>query len=241
MAGASGNIYVGLLEFSDMAFLLHSLRSGDVFADIGANVGVYTILAAKNAGARVLTVEPIPSTFSKLRNNVIVNEVNQLVTLHPIGVGKEESTLFFTNSFDVENHVLPGNDPLFDVNNTIEVKVKRIDEIVAGNEPVVMKMDIEGFEIPALEGAKRLLSGNVLKAIIIELNGSGSKYGFKDDDIHELLLSHGFKPFKYHPFERTFEEVEKYGTFNTIYLKDKEWASERVTNAKKFRVLNHSV
>src|ERR1700687_3946356 len=46
MAGATGNIYCGLHEFEDMAFLLHFLRSDDVFADVGANIGSYTILAA---------------------------------------------------------------------------------------------------------------------------------------------------------------------------------------------------
>src|SRR5580658_9889738 len=43
MTGATGNIYTGLLEFEDMAFVLHVLRKGDLFADIGANIGVYTV------------------------------------------------------------------------------------------------------------------------------------------------------------------------------------------------------
>jgi hypothetical protein len=46
MTGATGNLYVGLHEFEEMAFLLHFLRPGDLFADVGANVGSYTILAA---------------------------------------------------------------------------------------------------------------------------------------------------------------------------------------------------
>jgi hypothetical protein len=46
MTGATGNLYVGLHEFEEMAFLLPFLRRGDLFADVGANVGSYTILAA---------------------------------------------------------------------------------------------------------------------------------------------------------------------------------------------------
>jgi hypothetical protein len=45
MTGATGNVYVGLHEFEDMAFLLHYLRPGDLFVDVGANVGSYTVLA----------------------------------------------------------------------------------------------------------------------------------------------------------------------------------------------------
>src|SRR4051794_13217694 len=46
MTGATGNIYTGLHEFPDMMFLLHFLRPGDLFLDIGANVGTYTVLAS---------------------------------------------------------------------------------------------------------------------------------------------------------------------------------------------------
>jgi hypothetical protein len=44
LTGATGNLYVGLHEFEEMAFALHFLRPGDLFADVGANVGSYTIL-----------------------------------------------------------------------------------------------------------------------------------------------------------------------------------------------------
>ena len=46
MAGATGNVYVGLHEFADMSFLLHFLRPNDLFVDVGANIGSYTILAS---------------------------------------------------------------------------------------------------------------------------------------------------------------------------------------------------
>src|SRR6478609_823915 len=46
MTGATGNIYCGLHEFADMAFVLHALRPGDLFVDVGANIGSYTVLAS---------------------------------------------------------------------------------------------------------------------------------------------------------------------------------------------------
>src|SRR3954470_19452558 len=57
--GATGNFYCGLDEQDEMGFVLHVLRPGDVFVDVGANVGSYTVLAAL-LGARVVAVEPIP-------------------------------------------------------------------------------------------------------------------------------------------------------------------------------------
>jgi hypothetical protein len=46
MRGATGNVYVGLHEFEEMAFALHALRPSSRFIDVGANVGSYTVLAA---------------------------------------------------------------------------------------------------------------------------------------------------------------------------------------------------
>lgn len=56
MTGATGNIYCGLHEYRDMAFLLHLLRADDLFVDIGANIGSYTILASAVCGARAITI-----------------------------------------------------------------------------------------------------------------------------------------------------------------------------------------
>ena len=49
--GLTGNVYTGLHEFQDMGFLLHVLGDGDLFIDVGANVGSYTILACSSRGA----------------------------------------------------------------------------------------------------------------------------------------------------------------------------------------------
>jgi hypothetical protein len=61
MTGASINHYCGLDAAADMAFLLHVLHPGDVFFDVGANVGSYTILASGVAQARTLSLEPTPA------------------------------------------------------------------------------------------------------------------------------------------------------------------------------------
>ena len=64
--GLTGNIYTGLHEFIDMGFLLHFLRDEDLFIDVGANVGSYSILACYAVGARGIAFEPVPSTYNGL-------------------------------------------------------------------------------------------------------------------------------------------------------------------------------
>ena len=62
MRGATGNIYVGLHEFADMMLTLNFLREGDLFLDIGANVGSYTVLASGICRAVTWAFEPDPGT-----------------------------------------------------------------------------------------------------------------------------------------------------------------------------------
>ena len=241
MAGATGNIYTGLLEFEDMAFILHVLRNGDVFCDVGANVGAYTILASKNAGARVLSIEPVPVTFRKLAHNVAVNDVNDLVTLLPFGAADESGTLRFTQNMDAINHVASEGENSGN-QITIEIPVRSLDELTAEHQPVIMKMDVEGFEWPALQGSRKLLApSSKLKGLVIELNGSGKRYGFSEKEIHRLLLSNGFNPYRYHPFTRNLERLDEPGNLNTIYLRDIEWILERIRTARKYLVLGREI
>jgi FkbM family methyltransferase len=240
MKGATGNIYTGLLEFDDMAFLLHVLRPGDTFVDVGANVGAYTILAAKNVGADVVSLEPIPSTFSKLQRNVDANQAGGKVELKCYGVGDQASTLRFTTRMDCVNHVL-AEDERAESGETVEVPVRTLDELLAGRQPALLKVDVEGYEWPVLSGARSVLSSSSLKAIIIELNGSGRRYGYNEDRIHELLTSYGFSPYSYDPFTRELQPVAGYGNLNTLYLKDADWTSIRIRSAKRYSVLNVAV
>jgi FkbM family methyltransferase len=100
MTGATGNLYCGLHEFYDMTFLIHFLRPEDFFVDVGANVGSYTVLAGSHVGARTFSVEPVPSTFSKLINNISINHLNERVTPFNLALGSKKGSVKFTSSFD---------------------------------------------------------------------------------------------------------------------------------------------
>src|SRR5262245_9501890 len=60
MHGATGNIYCGLHEFEDMSLVFHMLKPGELFFDIGANVGTFSVLASGVACARSICFEPAP-------------------------------------------------------------------------------------------------------------------------------------------------------------------------------------
>lgn len=214
MTGATGNIYVGLMEYEDMSFLLHYLHKDDLFFDIGANVGVYTILASKVKNSQTICIEPLPSTYEKLKDNIQINRLTNVTSLN-IGLSSEKSKLYFTTDKDTMNGVA-----LLSNKNTQEIDVDTLDNLARIHGiPKIIKIDVEGYESNIILGGKSTLINETVEVIILELNGSGLKYGFNDDEIHTDLKTFGFDSFTYNPFKRELIKLEKYGTHNTIYIR----------------------
>jgi FkbM family methyltransferase len=237
MTGATGNIYTGLHEFEDMMFLLHLLRPGDIFVDAGANIGSYTILASSVAGAKSISFEPVPSTFLHLKNNVAINNIESLVELHNAGVGKEKGRMSFTSSFDTMNHVVTDSSKANQ--ETIQVDIVTLDDILGNRMPTLIKIDTEGFEMSVLQGTSATLKHEKLLAIIVEINGSCHRYGINEKDIHEFIIKRGFVPITYDPFKRNYNIKQSFNpNGNTIYIKNESETGKRLSTARKFRVLN---
>lgn len=238
MTGATGNYYYGLMEYEDMAFTAHFLRSGELFGDVGANVGVYSILSSAVVGARSRAIEPLPHTARALLDNVAINRVSDLVELYQVGVGAEPGLLRFSSDLDTMNHVLLEEEAERPSEN---ISVETLDSIFADEVPTMLKIDVEGFEWPVLQGAGTLLRDARLQAIIIELNNSGARYGVADSEIHAHLTSFGFSPHHYNPSLRRFVALERHGEHNTVYLRRPADAAKRVETAPAFTVLGCSI
>jgi FkbM family methyltransferase len=237
MTGATGNLYCGLHEYNDMAFLLHFLREDDTFADIGANIGSYTVLASGHIRANTVSFEPVPSTFRHLENNILINNILDKVIAYNIALGSKQDSIAFTSSLDTTNHVANKNET-----NTIKVPIDLLDNVMKGKINLrLIKIDVEGFETEVINGAMMTLKQKDLKAIIIELNGSGSRYGYNEKVIHHTLLDLDFKPFQYMPKERKLTLVDSHGTHNTIYIRDIDFVLKRLRTAEKIKILDNEI
>ncbi|MGB7933255.1 MAG: FkbM family methyltransferase [Gammaproteobacteria bacterium] len=160
MTGATGNVYAGLHEFVDMSFLLHFLRPTDLFIDAGANVGSYTVLASGVCKSRSISFEPASETSMHLRANIKANALENLVVVHEVALGANVGTVRFTVGLDTTNRVAkPGNHQ-----NTRLVAQARLDDILADENPNLIKVDVEGYEEEVLKGAERILSNRSLVA-----------------------------------------------------------------------------
>ena len=121
----------------------------------------------------------------------------------------------------------------------IVVQSIKVDELVKENV-VLMKIDVEGFETEVLNGMQNTLEDYELKGVVIELNGSGNRYGYDEKRIHQKLLGLGFNAYQYDPFERQLKLVTDFGKHNTIYLRDPDFIKKRISVAEKITVFSES-
>lgn len=223
--GLTGNLYVGFMEYEDMLFLLHALSIEETFVDVGANVGAFTILASKVVKAKSISFEPLPQTVERLKDQIQINRINDLVKVVNKGVGDERGTLFFTNNNDTINKVCLAGD----IQNTTKVEVITLDNELDKNKKYFFKIDVEGFEFNVIEGGKNILSSPNTSALIIELNGSGAEFGYSNQDIHNKIISFNFIPVAYEPISRSLSLLNSYNKNggNTIYVKNIDLMIER--------------
>ena len=218
MAGATGNIYVGLAEFEEMSFLLHFLRKEDLFVDVGANVGVFTVLASAVVGCCSVAVEALPVTFAKLVDNLRLNDIESRVEALNLALGDQDGELGFTSGFDTMNHVLAHGE----ATEAITVRVCPLDTALSGRIPQLIKIDVEGFETLVIGGANVTIEAPDHMVVIMELNGCGIRYGFRDEDLHCIMMSKGYVATGYDPFSRRLRLLGEptYNEGNIIYVKE---------------------
>lgn len=145
-----------------VAELSRALRRGDVFVDLGAYLGPFSLLASRLVGpaGRVIAFEPDPATRRLLERNLASNGATN-VTVVPFAVGREEGAVRFVASGDSAGRIgEQGN---------IEVRQVRLDAWCREHAltPTVMKVDIEGGEAAALEGS-RVVRG--LRELVVEIH-----------------------------------------------------------------------
>jgi len=238
ITGATGNYYCGLMEFDDMSFVLHFLRSGDQFVDIGANIGSYTVLASAHLGAHTIAFEPLPATFGYLKDNIAVNQIENKVTMFNLALGSQKGEIDFTSTAGAANHVARAEDK-----NIIKVPVETLDSMMTGKKtPLLIKIDVEGFETEVIAGGMETIHNPAVKAIVIELRGHGARYGYDEQKLNDKLVAASFKPYHYDGFKRKLSLLDSYfGAENTIYIRDIDFVNERVASAPKIKMMGYEI
>lgn len=204
MTGATGNVYLGLHEFMSMMLTVHFLREGDLFLDVGANVGTYTVLASGVSRATTWAFEPDASAVHDLSRNVEVNKLGDRVEIHAVALGPTDGEVSFTHGEGALNRVASAED-----RDVHLVPQRTLDSMMEGRAPAKIKLDVEGYEEQVLQGATKTLANPELK--VVSLEGTTPA-------ILKALADNGFERAFYNPFTRVLQR-----TPNDLALKDGVW------------------
>ena len=203
------------------AGFMHSLSlidPGDTVVDVGANVGIWTILAASRAGddGKVLAFEPMPGTADQLEGNLRLNGLENVAVQRSalgsesatvqmfgdeIGAGRRPLTPGRRNSGGASLAAAAGSSQV-----SVEVDARTLDEAVSslGTPRVsVLKVDVEGAELAVLRGARELLSSETAPAIFLEISPElAERFGCSPEDVLGFLRTCGYKLFRFAGSER---------------------------------------
>jgi FkbM family methyltransferase len=158
-AGGGATVYFNALEPQQSAAMAKALGSGQVFFDIGANVGYYSILASRLVGTRgtVIAFEPVIRNLSYLYRHIILNSANNVVVLTAACADSVSISTFSAGESYAEGHLAGDDDSAgrgVGATRSI-VPTVTVDAVVRqfGVSPDVMKIDVEGAEYLVLKGA----------------------------------------------------------------------------------------
>ena len=174
------------------------MHDNETFVDVGSNVGSYSLKIAqdyKNKGVNVIAIEAHPENYKALCRNIEINgfknvkAINKAVSDHKgivtmyerFHIGTRVRSEFYSlcNTFLAENNIVRPD------GKALQVESDTLDNILAMDKPSVMKMDIEGAEVMALNGATNTLKR--LRKVVVEVHGDNF------DEVKQILETHNFK------------------------------------------------
>jgi FkbM family methyltransferase len=193
----------GLWETHVTQWLQQTLRPGQTFVDVGANVGYFTLLGGQLVGpeGRVVAVEAHPGLADLLRRNVVMNGLYGYVTTWNRAAWSSSTTvelhqrLNYSGASSVGAIGQEALDRLGDVEEMVEVQAVAVDDLLEGLPSVdVLKIDIEGAELQAFMGLSRTFEKSATIAVMFEwapalIEGVGDKA----EALVDLLEGHGLR------------------------------------------------
>ena len=154
--------------------------AGEVLVDIGANVGMYTVWAAKTRGVRVCAFEPEAQNYALLNRNIVLNDLSSLVRAYCLALSDASGY----SELHLSELVIGGS--CHSLGEPVDFRhqpmrpaysqgcvAARLDDLVGAGvvpAPDYIKIDVDGFEPKVIAGAATVLRGGKVKSLLIEVN-----------------------------------------------------------------------
>lgn len=226
----SRQIASGHFEFAEQLFVSSYLDHGDLFIDIGANIGLFSVIAARAVGpaGRVLAFEPADRPFQRLKENIQLNGFRN-VECYPLAVSDSTDTSTLkvpADGYDAWSSLAsPG---LRQGVSERLVSCTTIDNVVSSvgtnHKPNLVKIDVEGWEIHVLKGGSRLLSLPNAPVLLVEFTEQNAvAAGTTCKRLYRIIEDYGYQLYTYDAKRNTLScapPQETYPYINLIATKD---------------------
>jgi FkbM family methyltransferase len=185
-------------DWNEMQAWKRHLRPGDLFVDVGAHAGVYSLWAL-DRGCTVVAVEPIAELVEQLRANLALNAYR--ADVHRLALAAEPGTMTMSGPDLLRQHLAIGTDDGAAVSSAATpaesaqvVEVSTLDAMIGDRTAAGVKIDVEGAERLVLEGALRALAERRIALLQLEWNDcSETLLGETRAPVVALLQSHGYE------------------------------------------------
>ncbi|MDO3379736.1 FkbM family methyltransferase [Geoalkalibacter halelectricus] len=193
--------YFGIWEPALTYWIRERLKPGDIFVDVGANIGYFTVLASEMVGddGGVVSVEASPSIFEELNRTIERNGIQNVRTLN-LAVSNSVGKVGIYKSSEKnigETSILEGRGVL-----EAEVDSAPLPDILLPSEKEkvrIVKIDVEGAEYFVLDGMRDLLKACPRMEVVVEINpGRLKSLGKSLEEIFEMFEREGFQAYVVH-------------------------------------------
>ena len=183
-----------IIDWEEFNLIRRSVKDNSVFIDVGANVGYYTIWASQfNPNGKIYSFEPNDLNFERLQENISCNNLNAQISSVKKAVAATHGFISMTADLDTLNHIIKEGNK---VSNTLQVECISLDDFAAQESILYidyLKIDVEGFELEVLFGAKELILENKIGIIQLEINNALSHSGHSSYEVVDFFKEHNYK------------------------------------------------
>lgn len=208
-------------EKEETDYMCKVLKKGDVFIDVGSNIGLFSLIASKIVGeeGKVICFEPSPLTYSRLKENVKINNFNNL-DIRNLGLSDSRGELTFyvsKNGYDAWNSFSPSKDNKLELSinvpvSTLDFELNDIDK----SKIKLVKIDVEGWEKFVLQGAKEFLT-NFNPIVMVELTEQNTfNSGYSVHEIYDIMKNFGYTWYRLQQGELVLEEKKLYYPYDNL-------------------------
>ncbi len=182
--------YTGTYEMGTLDIIERYLPEDGVFIDVGANIGLMSLVAALRIGenGQVIAFEPSRKTREIANHNIEINNLEDKITLMSSALGaKKEKKLLFDN-LDINRgaaSLVKGKES----GEGEEIEITTLDSDYSQQKIDVLKIDVEGYELEVLKGAVEILRRKKPPVLIVECTEETEHQDFSRADLFDFILS----------------------------------------------------